>query len=207
MVDVIESLKYTVLYELISPFIHRYEFHQWNRTGRNPPTPHLVKQQMVLKFAAMYKAKIFVETGTYLGVMIFAVKHAFDEVYTIELDEKLYRRAKRKFYNERNINMILGDSSKVLPGLLSKLDKPTIFWLDAHYSGGISAKGSTVTPIIHELCAILNHKLPNNVILVDDADLFTGENGYPTMKDIRNLVYGISTRFNVKNENNIIIIN
>ena len=206
MNDVIERLKYTFIYEMVSPFLQRYEVYKWKRNGGIPPTPHLIKQQMVQKYAKRYKANIFVETGTYLGVMVSAVRKVFDKVYTIELDERLYRRAKKKYDKDRNIKVIFGDSSRVLPGLLSTIDEPTLFWLDAHYSGGVTGKGEVETPVLTELKQILKYGIKNQIILIDDANLFVGSKGYPTTNQLKNLLYAKGSKMSIRIENNIIVI-
>jgi hypothetical protein len=66
----------------------------------------------------------------------------FQQVYTIEIDERLYKMATNKFAskNKENINCLLGDSREVLMSLVPKLcadgktDK-VVFWLDAHWAG------------------------------------------------------------------------
>ena len=81
-----------------------------------------------------------------------------------------------------------GDSSKVLPELLDKIKKPCLFWLDGHYSGGITGKGDLNTPILNELKSIFSHQIKDHVILIDDARCFTGEEDYPTIKALKEFV-------------------
>ena len=40
------------------------------------------------------------------------------------------------------ISIIQGDSGKILNSITNKLKKPAIFWLDGHYSSGITANES-----------------------------------------------------------------
>ena len=44
------------------------------RPGKPIPASHIVKQMAVRAYAARYGTLTFVETGNYLGEMIFAVK-------------------------------------------------------------------------------------------------------------------------------------
>lgn len=81
-----------------------------------------------------------------------------------------------------------GDSGKILPEILASLNKPCLFWLDAHYSDGITAKGDVETPIVSELEAIFNHSIQSHVILIDDARCFIGENDYPTIDWLREYI-------------------
>src|ERR1019366_7332982 len=56
--------------------------------GANPP--HGVKAQCLRKFGKTYNLQYLVETGTYRGDMIAALKDDFKEIYSIELAEDLY---------------------------------------------------------------------------------------------------------------------
>jgi hypothetical protein len=85
--------------------------------------------------------------------------------------------------------MYLGDSKKVLPELLSKIDEPVTIFLDAHYSGGSTAFGEEEVPLLYEL-EILKKRKHNDIIIIDDCRLLgkTGQCGcgpnhpvYPTM--------------------------
>ena len=105
-----------------------------------------------------------------------------------------------------HINILRGDSSKVLPIILSKIDKPALFWLDGHYSAGITAKGDLNTPILKELKLILNHKIKKNIILIDDARCFVGKDDYPTIAELESFVKKINPNLSFKNEDDIIRI-
>lgn len=188
MLKVLERLKYTFVYEAILPIWLRLEIYSWSRRKKTPPTPQLIKHKIIRDLATKYSLKILVETGTYLGVMINANKNYFERIFTIELGKRLYLRARRKFTNFKHIEVKLGDSAKILPHILKKIKGSAIFWLDAHYSGGITAKGETDTPVVSELKMILDKKLPSYVILIDDALEFNGKNDYPHIKEIMTLV-------------------
>lgn len=188
MLNFLESLKLTPGYEIFKPLIFWLELYLWNKRRRSPPTPQAVKHKVVRDIAKKYNISTLVETGTYLGNMIAANKNNFDRIYSIELDSKLFARARRKFAEFKNIKVIKGDSSKVLPLVLKRINKPSIFWLDAHYSGKITAKGTFDTPIISELKSIISVKPKRQIILIDDADYFKGENGYPTITSLKNFI-------------------
>ena len=70
----------------------------------------------------------------------------------------------------------------MLPRALAALP-PTraCFWLDGHYSGPGTARGSVVTPILRELEIIApRYKAANDLILIDDARLFDVNDDYPS---------------------------
>jgi tetratricopeptide (TPR) repeat protein len=143
---------------------------------------------VVKEYARRFCIRTFVETGTFQGAMIRATRQSFDRIYSIELDENLYQRAKKEFSSFDHITIIHGDSSEVLPVLLAEIVEPCLFWLDAHFSGGITAKGTLLTPIKQELIHIFTHPIKDHVVLIDDARLFNGQNDYPTLEELRHLV-------------------
>ena len=182
------------LYNILSKYnwikvkINKIIINDWEKNGRPIPPPHIVKVEIVKEYAHKFSKEIFIETGTYYGDMIIETQNIFNQIYSIELDKDLYLKAKRLFNNITNIHILQGDSSKVLPNLLSKIKKPCLFWLDAHYSGGITAKGNLNTPIMFELKSILSHKIKDHVILIDDARCFNGLQGYPSIQDLRHFI-------------------
>lgn len=127
------------------------------------------KHQLVKTVGQKYALGILIESGTYLGDMVDAVKNDFAQIYSIELDPRLFQRAKKRFRQFNHITLLAGNSSQVLPKLLKKINAPCLFWLDAHYSGGITSGGPKVTPILKELPAILSWYQDGSVILIDDA--------------------------------------
>lgn len=129
---------------------------------------------------------VFIETGTYFGDMVEAIRPLFAQVYSIEIDEYLARRAADRFARYTNVRIIQGDSSAVLPVLLRSVHEPCVFWLDAHQSGGITGSGPTITALEGELVAIRGHH-PDDLILVDDA-ISLGRDGYPSPERVRALV-------------------
>jgi hypothetical protein len=160
----------------------------WQREGRPVPPPHAYKVETVRQYARDFATRVLVETGTYQGDMVSAVKDSFATIYTIELDPDLHRRARARFAGDPRVSVLGGDSAEVLSEVLPHIERPCLFWLDAHHSGGITARGRVDTPIIDELRLILEACLPRTVILIDDARLFVGENDYPTLDVLRQVV-------------------
>ncbi|MBI4494137.1 MAG: hypothetical protein HY690_15220 [Chloroflexi bacterium] len=101
----------------------------------------------------------------------------------------MYGRAKQLFALDEHVSILHGDSSDVLPEILSKIAEPALFWLDGHYSGGVTARGKYETPVWQELQHILNHSAAWHVILIDDARCFVGQSDYPTLQETRDLVW------------------
>ena len=92
--------------------------------------------------------KIFIETGTFLGGMIEALHDQFVVAHTIELDSWLYERSKKRLAKYPNIVCHFGDSGEILKELLPYIQSPVVYWLDAHYSFGITGKGVDFNPLM-----------------------------------------------------------
>src|SRR5204862_6536405 len=92
----------------------------------------------------------------------------------------------RNTAGRRNVELLLGDSAKILPDVLASLEQPALFWLDAHYSEGVTARGETVSPILTELDLVLGSAVKGHVILIDDAREFhdAAHSGYPGVEAI-----------------------
>ncbi len=191
-IKTIKQVYYTKIYPKITiiknSILNLREIRRWYKMGMHLPPPPILKQKIVKTYAYMFLIKLFVETGTLMGSMVNATRKTFEKIYSIELDYELYRNAKKRFSKYNHISIIQGDSSKVLPTILSKIKQPCLFWLDAHYSAGITAKGDIETPIKQELDNILNNPTLNHVILIDDARMFIGKKDYPTLKELRNFI-------------------
>ena len=183
------------------------DIENWLARGKPIPTPHIVKEEAVRYYAEKYALNTLIETGTYLGDMISAMKDIFKKIVSIELSSELYLQAKSKFWKMSNVEIIQGDSGKVFPAILPQIEEPCLFWLDGHYSAGITAKGQLETPIIEELQAIFHHPQKESyVILIDDARCFTGENDYPDMPHIRQLANQYLPNHQVEIKHDIIMI-
>lgn len=120
---------------------------------------------------------IFVETGTYSGDTATTASNYFSEVHTVELSKFHYNAFKEKNV-ATNTKAYLGDSGIVLPQIISAIapSKCKLFWLDAHYSGGDTAKieleGEILSPLWHEISAIIKPGLQNSIILIDDINVY-----------------------------------
>lgn len=179
---------------LYHPYVElRYRFAgrgvaKWVRNGRPPPPPHRVKQEVVRSYRREFGLSILVETGTYLGDMVDAMKEDFSRIVSIELDRTLAKQAKEHFRSCRNVEVMEGDSSEILPQVLSTLRAPALFWLDGHFSSGITAKGVGNTPVVAELSAILGGDESQHVVLIDDARDFGRARDYPSLDQLRAIV-------------------
>ena len=164
----------------------------WIARGRRPPLPPRRKSRLVATMVRECGLQTFIETGTYRGDTLARIAPIVETAISIELDDSLYEAARRRFGRNERVDVRHGDSAVVLPSVIASLESPAVFWLDGHYSGGVTALGNAVTPIEHELRSILKQPLPH-LILIDDARLF-GRDGYLPLSAIELLVQDIRPR-------------
>ncbi|QSJ15280.1 hypothetical protein JYQ62_25985 [Nostoc sp. UHCC 0702] len=143
--------------------------------------PHsYTKFRQIKSLQKKTKSSVFIETGTYLGVTTKRCAPIFNKLYTIELDEKLAEQAKKYLSNNKNVEVIQGDASKILSDLL-EIEEITnaLVFLDGHFSGGLTACGEQPEPAVEELKILAKHKSKINCIIIDDFRSFGGDLGFP----------------------------
>ena len=161
-------------------FMQRYKLQAYQLE-----TPSEFEKRAILRnFRDEFNLDVFVETGTYLGNTLAAMVPHFDRLYSIEIDDKLAERAITRFSDESKVRILNGNSADRLGDVLAEIDQPALFWLDGHYSGGVTGGSDVSVPILVELKAIFDHPVKDHVILIDDARLFRGIIGYPTVNGL-----------------------
>ena len=164
---------------------------------RQIPPPHAIKTRAVISLAQRHNVYVLVETGTYRGEMARKCSKHFKEIWTIELSKRLAEEAARRLAKLSNVRVTCGESSGLLPQILAGIREPVVFWLDAHYSGGITARGATECPLERELHIIAEHPCHDHIILIDDVRLM-GSGDYPSLEKVRELVRGINPRYRIE---------
>jgi hypothetical protein len=148
--------------------------------------------------------KTFVETGTYAGMSLEKMVPKFDRLFSIELSENLYAQCKAKFAGQSKVRLYQGSSRTMMGDILKDVGNvPALFWLDAHWSAGTTARdvlpirpetekqseaGDADCALRWELRAIKDHGDMGHIILVDDMRDMGGREGssYPGRKEIEN---------------------
>jgi hypothetical protein len=146
--------------------------------------PARTKKTLISQAQGVLRYPTFVETGTFMGETSLYAASRFTTVHTIELSPSLAGRAADRFASVPNVTVHQGDSGEVLRHLLPTIDTPCLFWLDGHYSGGITARGETDTPIVAELEVIAEYAAHPTAILIDDARVFGTDDAYPTLEEV-----------------------
>ena len=116
---------------------------------------------------------VFIETGTYMGETTYNMSKLFNEVHTIEIKRDIYQNTKGRLQNKvSNVKFHLGDSSILLGILCNKIKRPSFFFLDGHWSAGITGKGKKDCPLMEELDSIMNKFTEKAIVVIDDCRLF-----------------------------------
>lgn len=200
-------LKLSPVFKPLNALLRVLKRIQWKLTGSQVPPLHEIKQARLVRLQGRFGPRVLIETGTYRGKMIFAMRPYFDRIVSIEVDPALAERAKGLFAGCPDVEVVLGDSGQCMPDILVELGEPALFWLDGHYSGEGTGKGDKRTPILEELDAVFDHAVSGHVIAVDDAHCFNGERDYPTIEALRQYVVDHTAgAYDVEVAENIILI-
>lgn len=150
---------------------------EWMFRGFRSPAPHEVKMKVLDRYAL---DGIWVETGTFMGQTTEYLRSNYSFVYSIEPSKEIYDRALGIFKGKENVKLVRGTSEEQLPSVIDEINRKKVsrvnFWLDGHYSAGITYKGIADTPVLAELSAIEN-LIRSKVavsIFVDDVRCFLG---------------------------------
>ncbi|HBS26847.1 MAG TPA: hypothetical protein DD827_06945 [Gammaproteobacteria bacterium] len=167
-------------------FQHAYK--RWLKKGSPPPPSKRIKQYIIEQYQQQNNCQTFIETGTFRGDMITAQLDNFERLYSIELSDELYNAAKQAFANQNKVHLLQGDSGIRLIEVLNDIIGVPLFWLDGHYSGGVTALADKECPVDEELATIIASSLDQFVLLIDDARMFVGEQGYSTIDEIKSII-------------------
>jgi hypothetical protein len=187
----------------VQPWLEAAALRAWQRT-HVPPPPRTVKAAAVRRHATAARS-VFVESGTFFGDMVAAVRPDFARLFSIELSGRLARRAQRRFAADAAVTILSGDSGALLGPLLLSVNAPAVLWLDGHYSGWLTARGETDTPVRREIEAALDSGTSDDVILIDDARLFGAHPAYPSIDEVLALVRSHRPSWRLRVEDDVVL--
>jgi len=147
-------------------------------------------------FGSYTQNKVFIETGSYYGEGIQrALDVGFERIISIEITPKYFNLCQDKFKNNTNVEILFGDSVKILPGLLESIDEPVTLWLDAHYTEPSTLFNENGwCPILNELEIIKAHAQKyNDILLIDDLRVWEESCYAFDCDDIRNKLKEINS--------------
>jgi hypothetical protein len=146
-------------------------------TLRDPPVSRLVTH-----LATRYDLTTLVETGTFTGESTSWAAEHFSRVVTIDIRGDDRPAARARCQGHRNIEFLVGDTRTWLPDVVDALDRPALFWLDAHAAPGLFGDRDD-WPVLDELDFIVKSPFPH-FILIDDAHCFLPGTPYPACPTI-----------------------
>jgi hypothetical protein len=127
----------------------------------------------LLDWAVDQGVVVAVESGTFMGDSADLLGQRFGRCITIERDPALASAAAKRFTDRPDVEVRHGSSRSELADILAGLDGPVFFWLDAHWSGGVTAGADDPCPLIAELDAIASSPNPErHIVAVDDMRIF-----------------------------------
>lgn len=152
----------------------------WRLARFDVRNPHSYsKTRQIRSLAKRTGAKMFIETGTFLGNTTRRCAGAFEKIITIELDDALFAKAQAFLRPFRHIECVKGDASKVLPTVLARDDvNDALVFLDGHFSGHTTAHGDVAEPACEEIETLGRYKDKVTAIIVDDFRWF-GQGVWP----------------------------
>ena len=113
-----------------------------------------------------------VETGTYQGQTPMRLSSYFEDIYTIEADPLHFERTVNVL--PANVFSLFGQSPIILRKLAPLIQRPCVFYLDAHWwaNGDITrAELEGKTPLLDEL-KVIGPRVFDDLIIIDDSRLF-----------------------------------
>lgn len=133
-------------------------------------------------------ATTFIETGTYMGDTIWSLRETCNKLISIEVQPQLAEIARSRFRNIPHVEIITGDSAVELNRVVTEIEGSCLFWLDGHYSAGMTGRGAKNCPIYEELAAIEKGCDFPFSIMIDDARCFETDPAYPTVAELKSAV-------------------
>lgn len=164
------------------------EYKEWRERQFASPSPSEIKRAVLLRHGT--KNATWVETGTFMGETSGLLATHGKQVYTIEPEPKLFAGATERLKKLSNVEVIHGTSEEVFPKLLPRLSGAINFWLDGHYSGGLTFEGVSHCPVKEELKLISScqSQFTSLVVMIDDIRCFQPDisefKDYPSLDEL-----------------------
>jgi hypothetical protein len=139
---------------------------------------------MILAETRRIKATVLVETGAYLGDTPWFFRNKLKHIYSIEVQPQLASLVTKRFRRWSNVTIVHGDSGSALDKILPRIKDVAVFWLDGHFSDGITGKGKKSCPLLDELDSIFRLCTVRYTILIDDFRLLGNDPAYPSVQEL-----------------------
>jgi hypothetical protein len=161
---------------------------RFDRGVVGPPSERAMRRHLLALFRERGH-RCFVESGTYLGDTVqFMLPHAH-RIISVELDDELWQRARERFRGEPAVEIIHGDAELLLPEIVAGLSEPPLIFLDGHFSGPGTSRGTQDEPAVVIVESLGRTGLPTGTtIVVDDIRLFGLQPGMPSLQSLTSTV-------------------
>lgn len=146
-----------------------FELWSWYRAGCRQPSPQVLKRKLLQTHSQ--PNAVWIETGTYHGYTTRLLSKLSTKVHTIEPSLGCIQVAQSLNRDRNNIVYYNQTSEQSLHEILmSEHSKTLCFWLDGHYSGGSTYRGTELTPVRKELQIIKSNldSFATVTVLIDD---------------------------------------
>ena len=188
-------MKFRSIKHFIWSFKNRKSFKNWRTRNFSPPSPDVIKHQ-ILKNNNL-KDSLWIETGTYYGETTKLLSKISKKTISIEADKNLFETSNKILKNFKNVEILNGKSEDLLDKVISKnLNfKNVCIYLDAHLcqdhlkNTKTFGNENTATPILNELEIVSKYvaSFEKIVVLIDDIRLFQGKfQNYPDKNTLVN---------------------
>lgn len=155
------------------------EFRQvraWAKRGFSMPAPWRVKMNVLDRYKLRDAA--WVESGTFIGQTAQHLALSSERVITLEPSPELFAIAQKRLHPFRNVKILNSTSERGLSDALAQAGNNRVcFWLDGHFSDGVTFWGGGLTPIREELAVIADWLNGNShrraAVFIDDVRLFS----------------------------------
>jgi hypothetical protein len=163
--------------------------------------------------ATRLELAVFIETGTFEGDSVAAVRPSFRELHTCELSPELHAAATQRFADDPAVHCHLGSSPNRLRDLAaSHAHHPVMYWLDAHWCSAAQTAGQeSQCPLLEELEAIAPLH-PESIVWIDDARYFMAPppapleaRGWPTFQQVLERLQSLSSHHHLVFANDTIL--
>ena len=185
---------------LIESIRRQREFKYWKKRNYLENAPQFIKEMVLEKYSI--KNANWIETGTFRGETTKYLSKRYPLIYSIEPDVEFYKVALNRFKNQ-NVKLFNDESENIFPILLPTLKDNLNFWLDGHYSQGITFKGKKDCPIINELNAIKKNfdNFKKLSIFIDDIRLFlSSTKDYPSINYLVDWTRRLDMKWRIVND-------
>ena len=181
-------MKFRSIKHFIWSFKNRKSFKNWRARNFSPPSPDVIKHQILMN--NNLKDSLWIETGTYYGETTKLLSKISKKTISIEADKNLFETSNKILKNFKNVEILNGKSEDLLDKVISKnLNfKNVCIYLDAHLcqdhlkNTKTFGNENTATPILNELEIVSKYvsNFEKIVVLIDDIRLFQGKfQNYP----------------------------